>query len=311
MNVALLDQMGVLADPVRCRLAALLRRQELSVSELQAILQLPQSTVSRHLKLLAKEGLVAARTEGASHLYRVRAEALSPAAAQLLTVLDQEIGPHLAVQQDEQRLQVILAERHRRSQEFFQGAAGEWDRMREELFGPGLEFQMLAGLLDPRWTVGDLGCGTGHVAHALAPFVSRIIAVDESEAMLAAARLRCTSAPSVEFRQGALEALPLGDAELDLALLSLVLPYAVDPARLLAEVARVLTRGGMLLALDLALHSRTEYRQTMGHLRDGVDRATWERWGEAAGLAPRTWAPLPPHRTARGPALFLATAYRP
>ena len=125
------------------------------------------------------------------------------------------------------------------------------------------------GFLDEDWTAGDLGCGTGQLAAALAPFVRQVIAVDQSKAMLAAARRRLGGLDNVELRQGDLEALPIEDGELDAAALYLVLHYAVEPARVLAEARRALRSGGRLLVVDMIPHDREEYRQQMGHLWTG------------------------------------------
>src|SRR5690606_6144405 len=123
-------------------------------------------------------------------------------------------------------------------------AAGRWDAVRAELFGRTTDLHALLGLLDDEWTVGDLGCGTGSVAAALAPFVRRVVAVDASRAMLAAAAERLQGAPGVELRAGALERLPVADGELDAAIFSLVLHYVPDPAAALAEARRALRPGG-------------------------------------------------------------------
>src|SRR5690606_18961602 len=108
-------------------------------------------------------------------------------------------------------------------------------------------------------------CGTGPVSAALAPFVARVIAVDNSTAMLAAARRRLAGAGNVELRRGDLEALPIEDADLDAATLTLVLPYLPEPERALAEVARVLRPGGRVLVTDVLPHDREQYRQQLGH----------------------------------------------
>ena len=68
----------------------------------------------------------------------------------------------------------MLAGRHSKSQEFFASSAGQWDRLRTELFGARPELFALLGLLDPSSTVADLGCGTGQFAEAIAPFVKRV-----------------------------------------------------------------------------------------------------------------------------------------
>src|SRR5262245_51785461 len=183
---ALLDWMTALADPTRARTLRLVERQELTVADLCAVLQLPQSTVSRHLKLLADEGWVAARPDGTSRLYRMTLERLDPAAKRLWALLREQTGQTPVAAHDDQRLAAILAERQTRSQAFFSSAAGQWDRLRREMFGERFDLLALPGLLDERWVVGDLGCGTGQMAETLARFVRRVVAVDGSRAMLKA-----------------------------------------------------------------------------------------------------------------------------
>src|SRR3979411_2655437 len=73
---ALFGQMTALADPTRSRLLLALERNELTVNELRSIMQLPQSTISRHLKMLAAEGWVEARAEGPSRHYRIATDCL-------------------------------------------------------------------------------------------------------------------------------------------------------------------------------------------------------------------------------------------
>ena len=111
--------------------------------------------------------------------------------------------------QDDRRLGSILADRQSRSQAFFSSAAGQWDRMRREMFGERFDLLAIGGLLDESWVLGDLACGTGQIAEALAPFVQRVIAVDRSRAMLKAAKKRLGELSNVEVRQGELEALPI------------------------------------------------------------------------------------------------------
>src|SRR5216110_2870513 len=79
----LLAWMESLADPTRLRLLRLLERHELGVAELCDVLQLPQSTVSRHLKLLADQKWVRGRRQGTNHLYRTILDELDAAARRL------------------------------------------------------------------------------------------------------------------------------------------------------------------------------------------------------------------------------------
>jgi ArsR family transcriptional regulator len=306
----LFARLGTLADSIRCRLLLLLDRHELTVTELTAVLQLPQSTVSRHLRVLADDGWVESRADGPRHLYRLAGAQLEVAARRLWHLVREQMAGTMVAAADARRLAGVLAERRTRSQDFFSRSAGQWDELRAELFGARADLGALPGFLDEEWTVGDLGCGTGQLAAVLAPFVRRVVAVDQSKAMLAAARRRLAGLANVELRQGDLEALPVEDGELDAAALCLVLHYAVEPARVLGEAARSLRSGGRLLLVDMVPHDREEYRQQMGHLWTGFSPEQVSGWLEDAGLKGARYRVLPADPRAKGPGLFAATARR-
>src|SRR5438105_7393963 len=308
-GAALFGQMIALADATRSRILLALERSELTVNELTSILQLPQSTISRHLKMLSAEGWLEARAEGTSRHYRIASTSIDAPTRRLWHLVRDEVVHSKAADHDARRMQAVLAERSTRSQQFFSTSAGQWDRMRLELFGRRADIALL-GLLDERWTVADLGSGTGAITQSLAPFVARVIAVDESRAMLSAARKRLHGVENVDIRNGRLESLPIGDTEVDVALLFLVLHYAAEPGRVISEAARVLKPGGRLLVLDMMPHDRQDLRQTMGHLWQGFDRTTIGGWMEAADLEGLRYNPLPPDPDAKGPVLFTASGKR-
>ncbi len=211
MSTSLLPQLDLFADPVRARLLLLLEPRELSVGDLGEILQLPQPTMSRHLKALADQGWVTSRAEGTSRLYRANTRAQAEALGDLWRLVRAEVEGTAEVRRDQERVRHVLAQRQAR-EGFFEGAAGEWDELRTELFAPRFELLGLLGLMDPSWVVGDLGCGTGHFALAASPFVKTVIAVDGSNAMLDVARTRLAERDNVELRQGDLASLPIADA---------------------------------------------------------------------------------------------------
>ncbi len=305
---AIFDRMSALADPIRSRLLLVLERQELTVGELCTVLQLPQSTVSRHLKVLADEGWVAARRDGTKRRYAATLDPADEATQGLWKLVREEVASGAAADEDRRRLDEILAQRPTRSQEFFSTAAGRWAQLRGDLFGERFDLLSLLGLLDDELVVGDLGCGTGLLARSLAPFVRRVVAVDDSTAMLEAAKQRLNGVESVELRQGRLERLPIADGELDAATLVLVLHHLAEPERAIAEAARALTPGGRLLVVDMLPHEREEYRREMGHVWLGFDESTIAGWLEAAGFERVRCRPLPADPKATGPGLFAAGA---
>lgn len=307
---ALLRWMSVLADATRARILRLLEQTELTVAELCAVLQLPQSTVSRHLKLLADAQWVAVRPEGTSRLYRLGDAALEAPARRLWTLLREQTARMRGAAHEDQRLAAVLARRQSRSQAFFNSAAGQWDRLRLETFGARFDIEALAGLLDGDWVVGDLGCGTGQMSEAIAPFVGRVVAVDRSSGMLKAARRRLARFDSVEIRQGQLEHLPIEDGMLDAAVSCLVLHHVAEPGAMLREAARALRPDGRLLIIDMLRHDRQEYREQMGHVWLGFEPAQMTDWLTAAGFEQVRVHPLPPAPEAKGPPLFAASARR-
>jgi ArsR family transcriptional regulator len=304
----MLDHMGVLADPLRCRMLLVLERHELTVSELCTVLQLPQSTVSRHLKTLSDALWVTSRRDGTSRYYSMSLSDLDAGGQRLWPILREQVSSTSAADQDERRLKTVLARRRSKSEEFFSSASGQWDHLRAEMFGQSFHLQALLGLLDSTLVVADLGCGTGQLSEILAPYVARVIAVDGSPDMLDEARRRLRNAGNVELRRGSLEALPIGDGKVDAALMGLVLHHVPDPAQALVEAARVLKPGGRALVIDMLPHDRVEYQQQMGHVWLGFPEAQMRKMLKAAGLANVTVRALPIDADAKGPALFAAVA---
>ena len=307
MEAAIFDDLSVVGDPIRSRMLVLLEGHELTVSELCAVLQLPQSTVSRHLKTLSDAEWVASRRDGTSRYYS-STEPPSVAARKLWSLLRDQVAGTAAADQDARRMKSVMSRRHRASQEFFESGGGRWDKLREEMFGRWSHLHALGGLLDGSWKVGDLGCGTGHMSAAMAPFVAGVIAVDRSTDMLQATRSRVREWPNVEVRRGELEAPPIEDGTLDAATLMLVLHHASDPGAVLAAARRTLKPGGRLLIADMLAHDREEYRQQLGHVWLGFSEEQLRRLAAAGGFRTIRITPLEPDQRARGPALFVASA---
>jgi SAM-dependent methyltransferase len=307
----LLGWMECLSDPTRLRLLRLLERHELGVVELCDILQLPQSTVSRHLKVLGDQGWVRSRREATTRLYRMILDELTAPARRLWLLAREQTDGWATLRQDEMRLTRCLREREvGGSQAFFAGAAAEWDRLRRELYGDVFTTRALLALLPREYVVADLGCGTGQVSAALAPHVKQVIALDDSPAMLKAARKHTGAFDNVALRRGELSALPIDDASCDAALLLLVLSYIPGAAAALAEAARILKPGGRAVIVDLLPHDRDDFRRRMGQQRLGFDRKDLEELLRGAGFAAARIVALPAEPNVKGPALFLATATR-
>jgi ArsR family transcriptional regulator len=306
---ALLSRMTSLADATRLRLLRLLERRELGVIELCDVLQMPQSTVSRHLKILADQGWIRSNRQGTSHLYRMPLDELQPPARRLWSVAREQMEPWATIRQDELRLERRLRQRQDRTRAFFAGAAGEWEKIRRELYGESFVRSALLALLPASYVVADLGCGAGLVAAEMAAVARRVIAVDNSPSMLRAARRNTSGLANVELRRGDLSALPIESGSCDAALLLLVLTYVADLQAALSEARRILQADGKVVVVDLLPHDREDFQRSMGQMHRGFSQAHMREALGAAGFEVESARALAPEPQARGPALFLAAGH--
>jgi ArsR family transcriptional regulator len=213
--------------------------------------------------------------------------------------------------QDQLRLDQLESRRPQEALAFFAGAAGTWDRLRSELYGNSFNDSALLSLIPSTWTVADLGCGSGILAARIAPHVNRVIGIDQSTAMLKAAKKRTSAFKNVDLRPGSLEALPLADGAVDATLVVLALSYLKDARRALDEMSRVLKPGGRAVVVDLLRHDREQFRIEMGQTSRGFSRDELRELLIESGLQQVTCRPLAPEADAKGPALLLATAVTP
>lgn len=305
-------QLGVLSEPTRARILRVLCREELAVGELARVLQVPQPTVSRHLKHLARAGWVERRKVGTASWYRARIDTVPAPARTLWTVVDQELETAAANvasvhAEDLRRLQTILDQRADDSATLFAQLGSRWDGVRVEQFGQQWLAPLALAFLDgDGLTIGDLGCGTGHLLPALSATGARVVGIDREQAMLEVARQRVDALPKVDVIQGLLDDLPLDDSSLDLGVCAFVLHHIKQPAPVFAELRRVLKNGGRVVLLDMVAHDREDYRRTMRHVHRGFSEAAVRGLADAAGLSLLSYRPLPPDPVAQGPGLFVA-----
>lgn len=304
----LLGWMECLSDPTRLRLLRILERHELGVTELCDVLQMPQSSVSRHLKVLADQGWTRNRRQGTNNLYRMVLDELELTARRLWLLSREQTADWATARQDELRVAQLLREKQTHSQAFFETAAGRWDKLRDEYYGRSFTRSAIMGLLPPDWTVADLACGTGQAAADLACCVKQVIAVDNSAAMLKAARRRTADLPNVDLRRGDLVDLPIESASCDAAMLLLALTYVPDLEGVSRELRRILKPGGRAVIVDLLPHDREDFRLEMGQVRRGIDPADLEKLLEQTGFSGAVTRNLATEANVKGPALFMMSA---
>jgi len=301
-------RLSAIADEVRLRAARVLETEELTVGELASVLQLPQSTASRNLKALANAGWLRSRQVGTSTLYHLTLDELGVADRAIWLALRAELETDAEVREDARRLTAVLQKRKTDSAGYFGRVAGEWDEVRNDLFGKGFTAPALLSLIPNDWTVADIGCGTGNASAYLAPHVREVIAIDQSEPMLESAARRLDGMPNIRFVEGSMGSLPLDDGSIDASVAILVLHHVEDVPAALRDIRRVTRTGGLSLVVDMYEHGREDYRDTMGHRHLGFSEADLTDLYTGAGFEAPRITPVPSSTQAMGPSLFVACA---
>ena len=280
--MSLLKAMRLLSDPTRVRLLLLLQQEELSVAELQTILAKGQSQISTHLAQLKQAGLVGDRRDGKNNFYHLQSESQ---VGGLLALLQGEPGGIAEAKQDKEALQLVVSKRRDRMRAYFDGLAGRFGRE----YLPGRSWQGLAeallGLLPPL-IIADLGAGEGTFSQLLARRAKQVIAVDSSERMVefGSALARKNGLTNLCYRLGDMEAIPVGDAEVDLAFFSQSLHHAIHPDQAACEAFRIVKPGGRIAVLDLVRHQFEEAREMYADVWLGFTEIEIRRFLHTAGF---------------------------
>lgn len=279
---SLVETLALIADPTRLRMLLLLRREELSVVELQEILGMGQSRISNHLAQLRQAGLVVDRRSGKNSYYIADADAL----AGLTTILESVEREIPESAHDRAAVEIAVKKRNDRAREYFNKLAGKFGRT----YVPGRSWKAVADflfLLVPPTTVAvDLGAGEGTLSQLLAKRAKKVIAVDSSEKMVefGANLAREHGFANLEYRQGNIESPPVKPETADLALLSQALHHAEHPARAIAAAFMVLKKGGRVVVLDLLQHQFEEARELYADRWLGFSETDLHAWLTDAGF---------------------------
>ena len=273
-----------LADPLRLRVLAAVAEEELTVGEVQEVVDSVQSSVSRNLAILREAGFVQDRKEGTSVYFSVRRNMPEPA-VELFKSLQSRLAEIPEVKRDQARLQECRRRRLRKSESYFGSVAGDWERIRKSYFDDRVTSLSIEKLLPRDLMLADIGCGTGSLTFELARFARKVIGVDSSHEMLRRARAiaKERDLENVEFRQGDALELPLPSRSVDAAFCVMVLHFLADPARAMAGLCRITRPGGSVILVDLVQHKQEWMREQMAHQWLGFDRPAIERWFRQAG----------------------------
>ena len=280
---SIVKSLRVLGDTNRLRMLLLLAREELSVAELQEILGMGQSSISTHLAQLKHAGLVEDRRTGKNIWYRSKSG--SEVLSGLLDGIQQAPEELPEARHDQAALELVLRKRQDKTRAFFDDMAGRLGRE----YVPGRSWKSIAeALLQllPPMVIADLGAGEGAFSLLLAQRAQQVIAVDNSDRMVELGRALSgkQGVPALEYRKGDLEAVPIADGTVDLALFSQSLHHALHPDRAIAEAWRILKPGGRIAILDLVQHRFAEARELYADVWLGFSEVELESLLSKAGF---------------------------
>lgn len=281
----MLNLFKTLADGTRLRILRILRQGDFTVQDLMQILDMGQSRISRHLKLLSEAGLLQVEKQGTWHYYR-----LSPGEGLFSDVwpfIESRLVSIEGQEHDSTGVLRVMAERRRRSQDFFDDHARDWDRMHVELLNlPDYQESLLA-LLPAGGLVVEIGVGTGSLLPFLAQKGEHTVGLDHSPSMVSLARetvAKYQLRDKVEVRLAEMNHLPFAGGAVRTVVMNQVLHHSEQPLEVLREIERVLQREGLLVMADLTRH---EYDWTRDRLADqwlGFKQQELEGWLAEVGL---------------------------
>lgn len=282
-----LRHLRLLADPSRLRILLLLEKEELSVAELQDILGMGQSRMSTNLAQMKQGGLLEDRREGKSIFYRVRPRrgVEAESFAKLKAVLESTASEIPELEQDAAALVLVMRRRRDKVRSYFDELAGKFGRH----YVPGRSWKGLAETLltlMPPIVIADLGAGEGTFSQLLARRAKKVIAVDNSEKMVAYGTelAQKHGVTNLEYRLGDIEEIPIRTGTVDLAFFSQALHHAQHPAHAVAEAYRILKPGGRIIVLDLLRHNYQEARELYADVWLGFTEAEVFRFLTDAGF---------------------------
>jgi len=271
-----------LADSTRIRIYNILLDHELSVNELVTLLDMGQSRVSHHVKILSDAGLLTCRRSGVWSFYSAeKGQAIAGFSQAVRSLFNEESS----LGDDLDTAAKIIGERSVTTRQFFNTIAPQWDSLKKEILGSFDINVAISNDLEGFHVAADLGCGTGELMSYLKNKAGRVIGVDSSQKMLEEARKRFAGHNGdVDLRLGELEHLPMKDGEADLAVISLALHHLSEPQFAVKEASRVLVKGGTLIVAELEPHGNEALRKNYGDRWLGLSKEEVSDWLAQSGF---------------------------
>lgn len=282
--MAAIDFFKALADETRMRLLNLSLHYELNVNEIVRVLDMGQSRISRHLKILTDCHLLTFRRDGLWIFYSAATEGEG---FEFIESIKHLFDFNSSYQRDLDAAKRCIEERTKKTTHFFETLSKNWELLKQDIIGDFDLNEKILLTIPETDTIVDLGCGTGDLLPLLKTKAHHVIGVEKSTQMLEEARKHYDfDRDGIDVRIGELEHLPLRDEEAEIALMNLVLHHLSEPKKAIKEVFRILKPGGYFFIFDLLLHEEESMRQKYGDLWLGFSLDVLDTWLRESGFTP-------------------------
>ncbi|BBM88369.1 hypothetical protein COTS27_00048 [Spirochaetota bacterium] len=308
----------LLSEEVRIRILCLLQESELTVSEIQQILNIKQSNLSSHLIHLKENNILQSRREGQHSYYKI-IQAKSEFFISLLERVLAAARREPWYEKDRELRDAVITKRRENVLEYFQSS----DRKQNDS-APGQVMDVLVIGFLQLWRgkrVIDLGCGTGRIARLYALAGAEVVGVDNSSEQIKKAKhidritFTCFKQPdtvrAVSYVCENMEHTSLSAENFDLVVISHALHHAPEPSRVLREAYRLLKPGGQLLIIDLDQHQNESLRVRFGDFWLGFASATFKGWLREIGFTLCSYQVLQHYQCEEAVLPFIAVAEKP
>ena len=290
---SLTDLNKALGDSLRLQILRLLKSESFGVLELCRIVDIRQSALSHHLKILANAQLVSTRREGNSIFYRRAFLSDDDYYREIKESVFDQVDLLPLAKSAEKKISQIQLERAQQSLNFFNKNADKFKEQQglivaHDDYGSILHDVIDSLGLNDKATVLEVGPGEGLLLTELAAKFKKLIALDNSREMLEKCEEAITKGKfkGVKFILGDTTVARKKDVPSDLIIFNMVLHHISSPAKTFKDSSALLKENGYLLITDLSTHDQDWVRKSCGDLWLGFDEEDLNHWAQKAGLVP-------------------------
>ncbi len=287
-NINLQLTLKACSDPIRLQILRLLKRDSLTASELALVLDIKQSALSHHLKIMTQAAWLNTRREGNTLFYRRHINTdlnVAPVQQSILACLDND-------DLDKSAQATLSAIRHARQQigaAFFESHAEELDSVTDRIAGykhysDAIQDALKRSPLKRHQSALEIGPGDGGFLPFLSEHFEQVYALDIAQPMLDLAKTQVKDLDNIEFIHGDIKTALHENVHADLVALNMVLHHIASPAEFLAQCWEILNNEGQLLITDLCAHQQDWVREACGDFWMGFEPDELLGWARQLGF---------------------------